>query len=103
MWRRSVHPLRTCWWEGGTFEIAALVLRYDWSVKFVLAFFYGHGVTGGVEAAFHNEGLVTPLGRLFMRSGMVKDWTFTLPGALFRPRQHLDKCTFFGLILAILP
>ncbi|WP_260466947.1 hypothetical protein [Enterobacter cloacae] len=41
--------------ENGTFEITALVLRIDdRSVKFVPAFLYGQGVTGCVEATFHD-------------------------------------------------
>ncbi|MGQ8774304.1 hypothetical protein ACUTQ5_07685 [Serratia sp. NA_112.1] len=90
--------------EGGAFEIATLVLRIDdRSVKFVPAFLYGQGVTGCVEATFHNGGLVTPLGRLFMRSGTVNKWTFTPPGALSLSGQGFDESTFFGLILALLP
>lgn len=51
--------------EGGAFDITALVLRIDdRSVKFVPAFLYGQGVTGCVEATFHNGGLVTPLGAI---------------------------------------
>jgi len=90
--------------EGGAFEIDALVLRIDdRSVKFVPVFLYGQGVTGCVEATFHNGGLVTPLGRLFMRSGTVKNWTFVPPGALSPSGQDFDESTFFGLILALLP
>ncbi|MGL4200534.1 MAG: hypothetical protein ACRCTT_03675 [Enterobacter roggenkampii] len=90
--------------ENGTFEITALVLRiHDRSVKYVPAFLYGQGVTGGVEVTFHNGGLVTPLGRLFMRSGTVNHWTFTPPGVLCRLGQNFDESTFFGLILALLP
>ncbi|EBH6783560.1 TPA_asm: hypothetical protein G0D46_22955 [Salmonella enterica subsp. enterica serovar Java] len=90
--------------EGGAFEIDALVLRIDdRSVKFVPVFLYGQGVTGCVEVNFHNGGLVTPLGRLFMRSGTVKNWTFVPPGVLSRPGQGFDESTFFGLILALLP
>ncbi len=89
--------------EGRIFDIATLVLRIDdRSVKFVPAFLYGQGVTGGVEAAYHNGGLVTPLGRLFMRSGTVNKWTFTPPGALSRHGQVFDESAFFGLILALL-
>lgn len=41
--------------KNGTFEITALVLRIDdRSVKFVPAFLYGQGVTGCVEATFHD-------------------------------------------------
>lgn len=90
--------------EGGAFDIAALVLRIDdRSVKFVPVFLYGQGVTGCVEANFHNGGLVTPLGRLFMRSGTMNKWTFTPPGALSTSGQGFDESTFFGLILALLP
>ncbi|EGW1915818.1 hypothetical protein D1K53_15750 [Salmonella enterica] len=90
--------------EGGAFDIATLVLRIDdRSVKFVPAFLYGQGVTGCLEGTFHNGGIVTPLGRLFMRSGMVNKWTFTSPGALSRPGQDFDESTFFDLILALLP
>ncbi|HDR2678808.1 TPA: hypothetical protein QCJ48_001509 [Enterobacter mori] len=90
--------------EGGRFDIATLVLRIDdRSVKFVPAFLYGQGVTGCVEATFHDGRHTTSLGRLFMRSGMVNNWTFILPGVLSRPGQGFDERTFFGLILALLP
>ncbi|MBH2847087.1 hypothetical protein R1Q26_05940 [Klebsiella quasipneumoniae] len=90
--------------EGGTFEIAGIVLRYDdRAVKFTPIFLYGQGVTGCVEATFHNGEDVTSLGRLFMRSGTVSDWAFTPPGALSRLAKGFDESTFFGLILALLP
>ncbi|XXD08740.1 hypothetical protein ACMYSN_22080 [Klebsiella sp. R445] len=90
--------------EGGAFDIAALVLCYEnRSVKFVPAFLYGQGVTGCVETSFHDRGHVTSSGRLFMRSGTVNNWTFSLPGALYRPRQSFDESTFFNLIFALLP
>lgn len=58
--------------EGRTFDIATLVLRIDdRSVKFVPTFLYGQGVTRCVKATFHKGGLVTPLGRLLMRCGIV--------------------------------
>lgn len=90
--------------ENGTFEITALVLRIDdRSVKFVPAFLYGQGVTGCVEATFHDGRYTTSLGRLFMRSGMVNNWTFIPPGVLSSPGQGFDESTFFGLILVLLP
>ncbi|ECG9617168.1 hypothetical protein FO256_20345 [Salmonella enterica] len=90
--------------EGGAFDLSGIVLRVDdRAVKFVPAFLYGQGVTGCLEGTFHNGGIVTPLGRLFMRSGMVNKWTFTSPGALSRPGQDFDESTFFDLILALLP
>ncbi|MDH1319655.1 hypothetical protein N5C39_14890 [Enterobacter bugandensis] len=90
--------------EGGAFDIAGIVLRVDdRAVKFTPAFLYGQGVTGCVEATFHNGEPVTPLGRLFMRSGTVNNWTFTPSGALSHHGQVFDESTFFGLILALLP
>lgn len=90
--------------EEGAFDIDALVLRIDdRSVKFVPAFLYDQGVTGCVEATFHNGGFVTPLGRLFMQSGTVNNWTFVPSGALSPSGQGFDESTFFGLILALLP
>ncbi|EOZ7588075.1 hypothetical protein ABFP38_003445 [Enterobacter hormaechei] len=90
--------------EGGAFDMAGIVLRIDdRTVKFLPAFLYGQGVTGCVEVTFHNGGLVTPLGRLFMRSGTVNNWTFVPPGALSPSGQGFDESTFFGLILSLLP
>lgn len=90
--------------EGRVFDIATLVLRIDdRSVKFVPAFLYGQGVTGCVEATFHDGRYTTSLGRLFMRSGRVNNWTFTPSGALCPSGQGFDESTFFGLILALLP
>jgi hypothetical protein len=90
--------------EGGAFEISGAVLRVrDRSVKFMPIFLYGQGVTGCVEATLHDAGHVTSLGRLFMRSGTVSDWTFTPPGALPRLAQSFDERTFFSLLLALLP
>lgn len=89
---------------GGAFDISGIVLRYDdRDVTFMPIFLYGTGVTGGVEVTFHSEGRVTSLGRLFMRSGRVNDWTFTPSGTSSRPGQRFDESTFFGLILALLP
>lgn len=89
---------------GGVFDIAALVLRIDdRSVKFVPSFLYGQGVTGCVGAAFHNVEQMTPLARLFMRSGTVNNRSFTPPGALSRRGQSFGESTFFNLIFALLP
>lgn len=90
--------------EGGFFDISAIVLRCeDRSITFTPVFLYGQGVTGCVETALHAGGVVTPQGRLFMRAGHVRDWTFSLPGGSSRPGEHFDEGTFFCLILAILP
>lgn len=90
--------------EGGAFEISGIFLRYDdRAVKFMPVFLYGPGVTGGVEVTLHTERCETSLGRLFMRSGTVSDWTFAPPGALSRPGQSFDESTFFNLIFTLLP
>ena len=90
--------------EGGAFAIAGIVLRVDdRAVKFTPVFMYGQSATGCVESTFHCGGHATSLGRLFMRSGTVNDWTFTPPGATSRTRQGFDENTFFKLILALLP
>ena len=90
--------------EGGAFDISGIVLRIDdRAVKFMPVFLYGQGVTGCVEATFHNGRHTTSLGRLFMRSGTVNNWTFIPPGTLSRPGQCFDESTFFSLILALLP
>jgi len=90
--------------EGGTFEIAAITLRYDdRSVKFIPVFLYGQGVTGCAEVTLHAEGSVTSVGRLFMRAGHFSDWSFTPPDASSRPEQRFKESTFFSLILALLP
>ncbi|CAM6816307.1 Histidine kinase [Enterobacter asburiae] len=90
--------------EGGAFEISGLVLHYDSrAVKFMPIFLYGQGVTGCVEATFHDGTCVASLGRLYMRSSIASEWTFTPPGALSLLGQNFDESTFFGLILALLP
>ena len=90
--------------EGGAFDIAGIVLRVeDRAIKFMPLFLYGQGVTGCVEVTFHDGERMTPLGRLFMRSGIENDWTFAPSGALARPGQSFDESTFYGLGLVLLP
>ncbi|GKX43677.1 hypothetical protein SOASR015_27110 [Pectobacterium carotovorum subsp. carotovorum] len=89
--------------EGGAFDLSAIVLHYDdRSVKFVPVFLYGKGVIGCIEATFNNGAYMTSLGRLFMRSGTVSDWTFAPPGTLPCTGQGFDESTFFGLTIALL-
>jgi hypothetical protein len=90
--------------EGGVFDISGIILRYeDRAVKFMPVFLYAQGVTGCVEVTLHIGGRSTSLGRLFMRTGKMNDWTFTPPGTLSRPGRIFDEGTFFNLILALLP
>lgn len=88
---------------GGAFEIASIVLHIDnRSVNFVPVFLYGQGVTGCVEVTFRDGVQVTPLGRLFMRSVSVNDWTFAPSGDLSRSGEGFNESTFFSLIIALL-
>ncbi len=85
---------------SGAFEIAGIVLHVDdQAVKFMPVFLYGQGVTGCVEATFHDGGHVTSQGRLFMRSGCVSYWTFAPPGALSPPGRVLMRTRFFACSL----
>ncbi|EAT8924029.1 hypothetical protein SR02_003222 [Salmonella enterica subsp. arizonae] len=90
--------------EGGAFDLSGIVLRVDdRAVKFMPVFLYGQGVTGCMEVTFHDGENLTPLGRLFMQSGIVNNWTFAPSGALSCPGQCFDESTFFSLILSLLP
>lgn len=90
--------------EGGGFNISGIVLRYEErSVTFTPLFLYGPGVTGCVEATCYKEGQQISLGRLFMRSDILNDWSFTPPDALSHPGKRFDENTFFGLIIALVP
>lgn len=90
--------------EGGTFGITGIVLRYnDQTVNFTPLFLYGQHVTGCVEVTFHRGGKESLLGRLFMRSGALYDWTFSPPGALPGTGKPLDESRFFNLIMVLLP
>ena len=90
--------------EGGAFEIAGIVLRYDSrAVKFMPIFLYGQGVAGCVEVTFYSGDKVISQGRLFMRVGNANGWIFTPPDTSSRSGQLFDEGVFFGLILALLP
>lgn len=90
--------------EGGAFDISGIVLRYEnRTIKFMPVFLYGQGVTGCVETTFHAGGHVTSLGRLFMRTGNVSNWTFNPQSALSRPGNIFDEDAFFHLIASLLP
>ena len=90
--------------EGGAFDIAGIVVRYDErAIKFMPIFLYGQGVTGCVEVTLHDNSLLTSLGRLFIRNGRVSGWVFSSPEALSRAEKLFDESTFFTLILALMP
>jgi len=90
--------------EGGTFGITGIVLRYDdQTLSFTPLFLYGQHVTGCVEVTLHRGGKGSLLGRLFMRSGVLNDWTFSPPGARPGTGKLLDESCFFNLIMVLLP
>lgn len=89
---------------GRQFTIPGIVLRYrDRKVTFTPAFLYGQGVTGCVEVSLCVNGNVTPLCRLFMRSGREENWTWSQPVNATSPRQPFGEEAFFGVIEPLLP
>lgn len=87
--------------EGRVFKVPGISLCYEnRMIKFTPLFLYAQGVTGGVEVSLHAESTVTMLGRLFMRAGHVKHWTFTQQnGAVCT----FDEEVFFEVIAGLLP
>ncbi len=69
-------------------------------IKLTPLFLYAQGVTGGVEVSLHAQGRVTALGRLFMRAGHVKHWTFNQQNG---PACTFDEEVFFEVIAGLLP
>jgi len=89
---------------NSAFDVPGHQLRYEGrAIKFTPLFLYGQGVTGCVEATLCAEGKITPLCRLFMKSGKTNDWTCTQTGMLTRPERVLDEEVFFGIIEGLLP
>lgn len=86
------------------FDAPGMLLRYgERAMKFTPLFLYGHGVTGCVEVSLCAEGKVTPLHRLFMRTGSDSGWRVIPAGALSGPERAFDEETFFTLIASLLP
>lgn len=87
--------------EGRVFKVPGISLCYeDRMIKFTPLFLYAQGVTGRVEVSLHAESTVTALGRLFMRAGHVKHWTFTQQNG---PVCTFDEEVFFDVIAGLLP
>lgn len=90
--------------ESGVFEIPAIALHYEGRVmKFLPIFLYGQGVTGCVEIILHTGAKMTPQGRLWMRAGNARDWTFGPQNESTRPAGVFDEDAFFSLIAGLLP
>lgn len=87
-----------------SFTVPGIALRYEnRMVKFTPVFLYGQGVTGGVEVTLCAEGRVTPLYRLFMRSGDEVNWSYSAYGSAAAPRVPVSEDAFFDMIGALLP
>ncbi|RJT37362.1 hypothetical protein [Rahnella woolbedingensis] len=89
---------------GGTaFNVQGIVLGYEnRKVKFTPVFMYGQGVTGCVEVSLYVDGSVTPLYRLFMRSGEDVNWTWSSARSPTGRRGFCED-VFFDMIVDLLP
>lgn len=89
---------------GGTaFNVTGIVLGYEnRKVKFTPVFLYGQGVTGCVEVSLCVDGNVTPLYRLFMRSGKDVNWTWSSARSATGRRGFCED-VFFDMIVDLLP
>lgn len=88
---------------GRQFAVPGILLRYkNRTVKFIPAFLYGQGVTGCVEVSLCVDNNLTPLCRLFMRSGQDTNWRYCLPDAPGE-RRTFNEDAFFGIIEPLLP
>lgn len=87
-----------------SFTVPAIALRYgNRMMKFTPVFLYGQGVTGGIEVTLCSEGRITPLYRLFMRSGEDANWSFSTFGRPAAPRTVFSENAFFDMISVLLP
>ncbi|MDU1573735.1 MAG: hypothetical protein E6868_10850 [Pantoea sp.] len=87
-----------------SFDAPGMLLRYgERTMKFTPLFLYGHGVTGCVEVSLCAEEKVTPLHRLFMRTGSDSGWRVMPAGALSGPERAFDEEAFFTIIASLLP
>lgn len=89
---------------GSAFSVPGIVLHYQQrSIRFTPIFLYGQGVTGCVEVCLCTGSDVRVLYRLFMRSGMLDDWTWCQAGTLNAKRVRFDEEGFFAMIASLLP
>ncbi len=88
---------------GGAFDVPGIILRFeDRAIKFTPLFLYGHGVTGCVEITLIADGKNIPLGRLFMCSGEITDWTCRLAGSVSQRQIAFDEEAFFSVVEGLL-
>lgn len=89
---------------SGAFDAPGILLRYgERAMQFTPLFLYGHGVTGCVEVSLRAQGKVTPLGRLFMRTGTQDGWRLRPADVRAGPECAFDEEAFFTLIGNLLP
>ncbi len=84
------------------FSLPRITVIYDQrKMLFTPVFLYGHGVTGGIEVALSAEGSMTTTGRLYMKAGAQKAWSFTLNNST--TPERLTEEAFFSLIESLIP
>ncbi|WP_324724445.1 hypothetical protein [Lelliottia sp. JS-SCA-14] len=90
---------------GGTsFPVPGIALHYaQRSIRFTPIFLYGQGVTGCIEVCLTADGKISPLYRLFMRSGEQDNWTWCPAGAQNGNPARFDEEAFFTMIAPLLP
>jgi hypothetical protein len=92
---------------GSAFSIQGIQgihLRYEnRKVKFTPVFLYGQGVTGCVEVSLCNDNNVTPLCRMFMRSGESTDWVCSPSNMPTGHRRAFGEEAFFDMVEGLLP
>ncbi|MHA4830501.1 hypothetical protein D3C81_151090 [compost metagenome] len=89
---------------GSAFSVPGINLHYaQRSIRFTPIFLYGQGVTGCIEVCLTADGKISPLYRLFMRSGGRDDWTWSPVRTLNAKQVRFDEEAFFTLIVSLLP
>lgn len=90
--------------DSRAFELPAISVSYQQRiVRFTPLFLYGQGVTGCTEVTLHAEGVMTSLGRLFMRTSSPGGWVFNPQSTPTRSGVIFDEEGFFRLIACLLP
>jgi len=90
---------------GGTaFSVPGITLHFaQRSIRFTPIFLYGQGVTGCIEVCLTADSKISPLYRLFMRSGEQDKWTWCPAGTQSGSPARFDEEAFFTMIVPLLP
>ncbi|MFP2241365.1 hypothetical protein ACLEX4_23035 [Pseudescherichia vulneris] len=89
---------------GSAFSVPGISLYYaQRNIRFTPIFLYGQGVTGCIEVCLTADSKISPLYRLFMRSGEQDKWTWSPARTLNAKQVRFDEEAFFTLIASLLP